>query len=77
MGKNEKLGKKISGLQNGAIKELQIGAGFRYYKLGQEILQIGATLGISNWSKKITIWCSNFKSWQGLHIGAEQTSVVN
>ena len=32
-------------LENGAIKGLQI---------GQERLQIGRTLGISNWSKKIT-----------------------
>ena len=30
-------------LLNGAIRGLQIGAGFRDYKLGQEGLQIGAT----------------------------------
>ena len=50
----KKVGKKLSGLQNGAIRELQIGAGFRDCKSGQEGLQIGAALGISNRGKKIS-----------------------
>ena len=33
-GKKRKSVKTFSGLQNGAIRELQIGAGFRDYKLG-------------------------------------------
>ena len=44
----------VSRLQNGAIRGLQIGAGFRDYNSGQEALQIGAVLGISNRDKKIT-----------------------
>ena len=54
MRENGKVGKKCSGLQNAAMKGLQIGAGFGDYKLGQEGLQIGASLGISNRGKKIT-----------------------
>ena len=46
--------KKFYGLQNGAIRELQIGSGFIDFKLGQEGLQIGAALGISNRGKNIT-----------------------
>ena len=70
-GKKRKSGKQFSGLQNGAIRGLKIGA--------RGILQIEATLGISNWGKKIKNWgkeISNrgkrdFKSGQGLQIGAE------
>ena len=62
-GKNEKV-KKSTGLQNRAIRELKIGAGFRDYKSGQERLQIGAALGISNRDKKITNWGRGFKSEQ-------------
>ena len=40
MGKTKKW-EKFSGLQNGAMKGLQIGTGFRDCKLGQEGLQIG------------------------------------
>ena len=40
--------------QNGVIRGLQIGRGFRGYKSGQETLQIGSALGISNWGKNIT-----------------------
>ena len=61
-GKKRKSGEKISGLQNGAIRGLQIGAGFRDYKLGQEGLQTGADLGNSNRSKKITSRGRYFKS---------------
>ena len=46
--------KKFSGLQSGAIRGLQIGAGFRDYKSKEKGLQIKAALGISNRSKKIT-----------------------
>ena len=69
----------ISGLKNGAIRGLQIGAGFRDYKSEQE--QIEAALKISNWSKKITNRgkeISNrgryYKSGQGLQIGAKHTA---
>ena len=64
MGKNEKVGKKISGLQNGVIRGIQIGAGFRDYKSRQEGLKIGLALGISNWGKKITNRGRDFKSGQ-------------
>ena len=40
--------KEFSELQNGAMRGLQIGAGFKDYKSRQEGLQIGAALGISN-----------------------------
>ena len=70
--RKRKSGKKCSGLQNAAIKGLQIGAGFGDYKLGQEGLQIGASLGISNRGKKITSRGRDYKSGQGLQIGAEQ-----
>ena len=43
VGRNEKV-KRFSGLQNGAVRKLQIGTGFRDYKSGQEGLQIGAAL---------------------------------
>ena len=49
----KKSGKKLSGLQNGAIRGLKIGASFRDYKSGQRGLQIGASLGISDRGKKI------------------------
>ena len=64
---------KFSGLQNGAMRGLQIGAGFRDYKSGQEGLQIGTALGISNRGKEITKRGKrDFKSGQGLQIGSEQ-----
>ena len=47
-GTKRKSGKIFSVLQNGAIRRLQIGTDFRDYKSGQEGLQIGAALGISN-----------------------------
>ena len=82
MGKNEKVGKKISVLQNGVIRGIQIGAGFRDYKSRQEGLKIGLALGISNRGKKITNRgkeISNrgkrdFKSAQGLQIGGGVTN---
>ena len=46
MGEKRKNGKNFSGLQNGAIRGLQIGAGFRDYISRQDGLQIGAALGI-------------------------------
>ena len=61
MGKNEKVGKNFL-LQNGAIRGLQIDG-----------LQIGAALGISNRDKKITNQGRDFKSGQGLQIGAEHS----
>ena len=60
------------GLDNEAIRGLQIGAGFRNYKSGQEGLQIG----ISNWDKKISNRGKrDYKPGQGLQIGAEQSKV--
>ena len=44
-GKKQKKLKKFPRFQNGALRGLHIGA-------GQEGLQIGAALGISNWGKK-------------------------
>ena len=61
MGKNEEV-KNISGLQNGAIRRLQIGAGFKDCRSGQEGLQIGPALAISNRGTKITNWSMDFKS---------------
>ena len=70
-----------SELQNGAIRELQIGADFWDYKSGQEVLQIGAALAISNQGKKIANWGRDFKSGQSdfkleqrLQIGARGNS---
>ena len=79
-GKKRKRGKKFPGLQNGAIRRLKTEAGFRDYKLGREGLQKEAALGISNRGKKITNRAKeisnrgkrDFKSGQGLQIGAEQ-----
>ena len=53
-------GKKFPGLQNGVKRGLQIGAGFRDYKFGQEGLQIGVE--ISNQGKKISNQGSDYKS---------------
>ena len=70
MGKTKKS-QKFSGLDSGAIKRLQIGAGFRDYKSRQEGLQIWAALGISNRGKKVTYQSRNFKLGQeGFQIGA-------
>ena len=67
--------KKSTGLQNRAIRELKIGAGFRDYKSGQERLQIGTALGISNRDKKITNWGRGFKSEQrDFKFGSEITN---
>ena len=72
---------KISGLQNGTIRGLQIEAGFRDYKSRQEGLQIGAALRISNRGKKFTnlgrdfkSGQRNFESGQRLQIGARGIS---
>ena len=54
MGKTKKW-ETFSGLQKGAISVLIIKADFSDFQSGQEGLQIGAALGISNWSQKITI----------------------
>ena len=60
------------GLDNEAIRGLQIGAGFRNYKSGQEGLQIG----ISNWDKKISNRGKrDYKPGQGLQIGPEQSKI--
>ena len=73
--------KKFSSLQNGAIRGLQIGAGFRDYKSKEKGLQIKAALGISSRSKKITnrgryfkLGQRDFKSGQRFQIGARGIS---
>ena len=69
-GKKRKSGKNFSGLQNGAIRRLQFGAGFRDCKSGQEGLQKRAAVDISNWGKKVTNLGRDFKSGQeGFQIG--------
>ena len=68
--------------KTGQDEGLQIGAEFRDYKSGQEGLQIGAALGITNWGKMITNrgkwitnWGRDYKSGQeGLQIGAGITN---
>ena len=85
-GEKRKSGKTFSGLQNGAIRGLQIGAGFRDFKSGNEGLQIGEAFGISNRGKKFQIGAKrfqngvqitnrgkkHFKLGQGLQVGEEQ-----
>ena len=63
-GKKRKSWKRLSGLQNGAIRGLQIGVSFRDYRSGQEGVQIGAALRISSRGKKITNRGRDFKSVQ-------------
>ena len=76
MGKKGKSGKNFSALQNGEIRELQIGGGFRDYKSEQEGLQIEAVLGISNWGKEISNRGRDCKSrQQGFQIGARITNL--
>ena len=70
-----KKSEKFSGLQNGTIRVLQIGTGFKDYKSGQEGLQIGAALGISNQVRHFKLRQRNFKSGQeGFQIEAGITS---
>ena len=59
--KKRNHGKKFSESQSGAIRGLKIRTGFRDYKSGQEGLQIGTNLGISNCGKKITKRSRDFK----------------
>ena len=55
MGKTKKLEKIfLVAKSKRGNKGLQIGRGFRGYKSGQETLQRGSALGISNWGKNIT-----------------------
>ena len=81
VGKNEKV-KKNSGLQNGASRGLQIGAGFMGLQIGERGITNRAALGISNRGKKITnrgrdfkSGQRDFKSGQRLQIGARGISV--
>ena len=57
--------------QNGAIRGLQIGIGFRDYKSGQEKLQIGTALRISNRGRDFKSSQRDFKSRQRLQIWGE------
>ena len=59
--KKRKSGKTFSGLQNGAVRGLQIGAAFRDYKSGHKGFLRGTALGISNQGKKITNRGRDFK----------------
>ena len=54
--------------QNGVIRGLQIGVGFRDYKSGQEKLQIGTALRISNRGRDFKSSQRDFKSRQRLQI---------
>ena len=54
----------ILGITNGATRGLQIGAGFKDCKSGQEGLQIRPAQGISNRGKKITNRGRDYKSVQ-------------
>ena len=67
---------KFSGLQNGAIRGLQIVAGFRDYKLGQKDHKSGQGFQIGAKSFQVGAEITNrykrdFRSGQGLKIGAE------
>ena len=73
MGKNEKVG-KILWITKRAMRSLQIGAGFRDYKLGQEGLQIGPALGISNRGRDFKLEQRHFKSGQNYKTGARGIS---
>ena len=55
-------------ITNGAIRGLQIGAGFRTYKLRQEGLQIGQLKGFQIGAKRLQIGAKGFQ------IGAEITN---
>ena len=69
-------GNNCSGLQNGVIRGLQIGAGLREYKSGQEGLQIGAILVISNEGKKnYKSGRIYFKSGKRLQMGPRGVSI--
>ena len=65
-GKKESSWRKFSGLQNEAIRGLQIGEGFRDCKSGQERLQIGAALGISNWGRDYKSEQERFQNGAGI-----------
>ena len=69
--KKRKSGKNFSGLQNGGIRGLQIGPGFRDYKPGQEGLQTDNFSDFKSGQKDYKSWQRDFKSAQGLQIGAE------
>ena len=49
----------MSGSQNRAIRRLQIGAGLRNYKSGQERLQIGAALNLIHALQNVARGISN------------------
>ena len=62
------------GITIGAIRGLQIGAGFSDCKSGQEGIQNVAALGISNRGKKKLKRGRDYKPGQGFQIGAGITS---
>ena len=70
----KKRWKKFSGLLNGVLRGLRIGAGFRDYKSRQEGLQIRAALEILNQGKYYKSGQRDFKSGQRLQIGARGIS---
>ena len=71
VGKSEKV-KKNSRLQNGTIRGVQIGAGFRDCKSGEEGLKTGAALGITNRDRDFKSEQRDLKSGQRLQIGARE-----
>ena len=65
------------------VSGLQIGEGFKDCKSGQEGLQIGPALGISNQGKRTTnrgryfkLDQRDFKSWQKLQIAVQQLLTI-
>ena len=63
--KTKKWG-KFSGLQNGAMRRLQTGVGFRDYKSEKEGLQIGGNF------RDFKLGQRDYKSGQGFQIGAKR-----
>ena len=64
MGKNFLSYKWVT--KRGNIRALQIGAGFRDYKSGQQELEMGIALGISNRGRDFQLGQRDFKSGQKL-----------
>ena len=66
MGQNENVGKKISGLQNEAIRGLQIGSCFRDYKLRQRDYKQGQLQGFQLGQKDYKSAQEGFQNGAGI-----------
>ena len=60
------MGKNFLSYKWVTIRALQIGAGFRDYKSGQQELEMGIALGISNRGRDFQLGQRDFKSGQKL-----------